>query len=133
VCPDLGDCHEALIYVSKRSYTHLISWVTVLHTPRPEAWDITHHASWTKEAKRHGSRLHCHSGSGARRHAPLPVLPAIPLKICSHSMPHGAAYDIPLELLTYIFTIARRDVTERASWTQPSSDAYDIRKSRNPV
>jgi hypothetical protein len=41
-------------------------------------------------------------------------------------MAHGAAYDIPLELLTYIFTIARRDVTERGSWTQPSSDAYEL-------
>jgi hypothetical protein len=41
-------------------------------------------------------------------------------------MPRGAAYDIPLELLTYIFTIARRDVTERGSWTEPSSDAYEL-------
>jgi hypothetical protein len=41
-------------------------------------------------------------------------------------MSYSAAYDIPLELLTYIFTIARRDVTYWGSFAYTSSDAYEL-------
>jgi hypothetical protein len=41
-------------------------------------------------------------------------------------MSYSAAYDIPLELLTYIFTIARRDVTRWGSFAYTSSDAYEL-------